>query len=170
MQRSQPTNPGPFVVLRPCVACAGTPPDVTARCAACRGTGCGEFYHGTRAALSVGDELAVGQRANFGDLSRATKYIYFAGTLDAAIWGAELALGDAPGRIYVVEPTGAIENDPNLTDKKYPGNPTKSYRSRESLRVVGEIVEWPGHAPEVLRLMKNHLARLAEQGVEPDDR
>ena len=75
-------------------------------------------------------------------------YVYLTATLDAATWGAELASGGGPGRIYTVEPTGPIEDDPNLTDKKYPGNPTKSYRSREPLRVTGEVTHWQGHPPE----------------------
>ena len=127
------------------------------------------FYHGTRAALKKGDLIKPGHAANFGKLDRITTYIYFAATLEAAIWGAELALGEGRGRIYVVEPTGPFTDDPNLTDKKFPGNPTRSYRSREPLRVVGERVDWQGHAPEVLQAMKDHVARLRELGIEPID-
>ncbi len=87
-------------------------------------------------------------------------------TLDAATWGAELAIGDGPGHIYIVEPTGPIEDDPNLTDQKFPGNPTRSYRTRAPLRVVGELRDWRGHAPEQLAAMRAGLARLAEQGIE----
>jgi rifampin ADP-ribosylating transferase len=86
--------------------------------------------------------------------------------VDAATWGAELAVGEGRGRIYTVEPTGPYENDPNLTDKKFPGNPTKSYRTAHPLRVTGELVEWQGHAPEQLQAMRDHLQRLKEQGVE----
>jgi hypothetical protein len=86
--------------------------------------------------------------------------------LDAATWGAELALGEGPGRIYMVEPTGPIEDDPNLTDKKYPGNPTKSYRSRDPLRVTGEVTDWQGHSPEELKAMKDNLERLERLGIE----
>lgn len=86
--------------------------------------------------------------------------------MNAAIWGAELALGEGPGRIYTVEPTGPIEDDPNLTDKKFPGNPTKSYRSRDPLRVTGEIMDWQGHSPDELQAMKDHLERLKRLGVE----
>lgn len=93
-------------------------------------------------------------------------YIYLTATLDAAIWGAELALGDGPGRIYIVEPTGPIEDDPNLTDKKFPGNPTKSYRSRNPLRIIGEVTDWQGHSPEQLNAMKEHLERLKQLGIE----
>jgi rifampin ADP-ribosylating transferase len=127
------------------------------------------FFHGTRADLKRGDLIKPGHQANFGNLERVTKYIYFAATLDAAIWGAELALGEGPGRIYVVEPTGEFTDDPNLTDKRFPGNPTKSYRSMSPLRVVGEETGWDGHPPEVLQSMKDHLAKLKEQGVEPLD-
>lgn len=121
------------------------------------------FFHGTKADLRPGDLLRVGYRSNFGD-AKTLSHIYFAGTLDAAIWGAELSLGDARERIYVVEPTGAFEDDPNLTDKKFPGNPTLSYRSRQPLRVVAEVVGWRGHAPETIAAMRAGLARLAESG------
>ena len=86
--------------------------------------------------------------------------------MNAAIWGAELAVGEGVGRIYIVEPTGPIEDDPNLTDKKFPGNPTKSYRTRDPLRVIGEVTEWEGHSPEKLKAMKDHLDRLNELGIE----
>ncbi len=86
--------------------------------------------------------------------------------LDAAIWGAELAGGEGPGRVYVVEPTGPIEDDPNLTDKKYPGNPTRSYRSRDPLRVTGEIHGWKGHSAEQLQAMRDSLERLRRLGIE----
>ena len=80
-----------------------------------------------------------------------------------------MALGEGRGRVYIVEPVGSIEDDPNLTDRKFPGNPTKSYRSREPLRVVGEVVDWKGHSPEELKLMRESLERLRQQGVEPID-
>ena len=86
--------------------------------------------------------------------------------MNAATWGAELAQGEGPGRIYMVEPTGPIEDDPNLTDKKYPGNPTKSYRTQAPLRVTGEVTDWQGHSPEELKAMKDHLERLRQLGVE----
>ena len=127
------------------------------------------FYHGTRADLKPGDLIEPGHPANFGKRDRITTYVYLTGTLDAATWGAELALGEGPGRIYVVEPTGPIMDDPNLTDKKYPGNPTKSYRSREPLRVTGEVTDWRGHSPEVVKAMKDKLERLKRLGVEPID-
>ncbi len=93
-------------------------------------------------------------------------YIYLTGTLNAAIWGAELALGEEPGRIYVVEATGPIEDDPNLTDKKYPGNPTLSYRSREPLRVIGEVIDWQGHSADELNNMKANVERARQLGIE----
>ena len=91
-------------------------------------------------------------------------YVYFSATLDAAVWGAELAGGEGRGHIYTVEPTGAFEDDPNLTDKKFPGNPTQSFRSREPLRVVGELVDWVGHPPEKLEAMRAALDALQRNG------
>lgn len=123
------------------------------------------YFHGTKADLRPGDLIEAGRSSNYGKRKKAA-YVYLTATLDAATWGAELATGEGPGRIYVVEPTGPIEDDPNLTDKKFPGNPTKSYRTRDPLRVTGEITDWEGHAPEQLQAMKDHLARLAELGVE----
>lgn len=125
----------------------------------------GPFFHGTKVALKVGDLLEPGFNSNYGEQSRAN-YVYLTATLDAATWGAELALGEGPGRIYRVEPTGPFENDPNLTDKKFPGNPTRSYRTQSPLRVVGEVFDWEGHAPEVLQHMRDRLAELKRQGIE----
>ena len=126
------------------------------------------FYHGTRADLKPGDLVEPSYRSNYGKRKQAT-YVYLTGTVDAAIWGAELALGEGPGRIYIVEPTGPIMDDPNLTDKKYPGNLTKSYRSREPLRVTGEYTDWQGHPPELLKAMKDNLERLKQLGIEAID-
>ena len=92
----------------------------------------GSFFHGTKADLAIGDLIVTGKKKNYND-DRKSEYVYFAGTLDAAVWGAELAEGDGRERIYVVEPTGDFEDDPNLTDKKFPGNPTRSYRSKQPL-------------------------------------
>ncbi len=125
------------------------------------------YYHGTRADLKSGDLIEPGHRPNYGDQDRTTAYVYFTRTLDAATWGAELAAGDDPGRIYIVEPTGPFEDDPNLTDKRFRGNPTKSFRSRAPLRVTGEITDWQGHPTESLKAMKDGLERLAKHGVEP---
>ena len=89
--------------------------------------------------------------------------------MDAAVWGAELAIGEGSGRIYIVEPTGPIEDDPNLTDKKFPGNPTKSYRSRDPLVVTGELTDWEGHPPGVFQAMKDNVERLKKLGIEAID-
>jgi len=123
------------------------------------------FYHGTKADLKPGDLIEPGYSSNYGTRKRAS-YVYLTATLDAATWGAELAQGEGRGRIYTVEPTGPIEDDPNLTNKKFPGNPTKSYRTQDALRVTGEITDWQGHSPEQLKAMKDHLERLKEQGIE----
>jgi Rifampin ADP-ribosyl transferase len=127
------------------------------------------LYHGTRADLRPGDLIKPGHTPNFGNKARTTNYVYLTRTLDAAIWGAELAIGEGPGRIYIVEPTGPIEDDPNLTNKKFRGNPTKSFRSREPLRVTGEITDWQGHSPEALKAMKDGLEQLKRLGIEPID-
>jgi hypothetical protein len=124
-----------------------------------------QYYHGTKAQLNIGDTIVPGFRSNYGK-GREAKYVYLTATLNAAIWGAELALGDAPQRIYIVAPTGFFEDDPNLTDKKFPGNPTKSYRTQHPVRIVGEITEWQGHPEEELTAMKNNVARSRELGIE----
>ena len=107
-------------------------------------------------------------KKNYKD-DRNSQYVYFAGTLDAAIWGAELAEGENAERIYVVEPTGDYEDDPNLTDKKFPGNPTKSYRSKQPLKIVAEVVKWVGHSPEAVNTMTENLEKLSEQGMKAID-
>lgn len=122
------------------------------------------YLHGTKADLKSGDLIEAGRVSNYGERTSAA-FVYLTATLDAATWGAELAIGDGPGRIYIVEPTGPIEDDPNLTDKKFPGNPTRSYRTRDPLRVMGEVTDWKGHSLEQLRAMKDGLARLAAQGI-----
>lgn len=124
-----------------------------------------KLYHGTKANLKIGDLIVPGFNSNYGSQKKAL-YVYLSATLDAAIWGAELALGEGRGRIYIVEPTGPIEDDPNLTDKKFPGNPTKSYRTKNSLCVIGEVEDWQGHAPEQLQTMKDNLERLKQMGIE----
>jgi rifampin ADP-ribosylating transferase len=123
------------------------------------------LYHGTQADLKPGDLIRPGHNSNFGKRKKAA-WVYLTATLDAATWGAELAVGEGPGRIYVVEPTGAFEDDPNLTDKKFPGNPTRSYRSRDPLRVMSEITDWQGHSPEQLKTMKDNVERSRRLGVE----
>jgi hypothetical protein len=123
------------------------------------------FFHGTKVRLKQGDLIKPGYNSNYGKRALAA-YIYLTGTLNAAIWGAELALGEEPGRIYVVEATGPIEDDPNLTDKKFPGNPTLSYRSKDSLRVIGEVIHWQGHSADELKNMKDNVERSRQLGIE----
>ena len=129
----------------------------------------GPFFHGTCAALQVGDELAPGRASNFHS-GRVMNHIYFAALMETAVWGAELATAmvgtDERGRVYEVEPTGPFEDDPNVTNKRFPGNVTQSYRTRHPLRVVAELETWEGHAPEVLAGMLENLARLREQGLD----
>ena len=123
----------------------------------------GVFLHGTKADLAVGELLVPGRESNF-EAGRAMNYVYFTATLDAATWGAELAAGAGRGRIYIVEPSGEFEDDPNVTNKRFPGNPTQSFRTREPLRVVGELVDWVGHSPERLQAMRDGLAALQRRG------
>lgn len=123
------------------------------------------YYHGTRAGLKTGDLIEAGYPSNYGSHKKAN-YVYFSATLEAATWGAELAQGEGRGRIYTVQPTGLFEDDPNLTDKKFPGNPTKSYRTKYALRITGEIEGWTGHSPEQLKTMRDHLEKLKQQGIE----
>ena len=125
----------------------------------------GVYLHGTKAELAAGDLLVSGRESNF-EVGRTMNYVYFTATLDAATWGAELAVGEGPGRIYLVEPTGEFEDDPNVTDKKLPGNPTQSFRSRDPLRVVGELVDWIGHPPEQLSVMRARLEQIATGQIE----
>jgi hypothetical protein len=167
-QESGPGDPRPFIVSEPCPACDGQGAIDQQPCPACHGTGVQRFFHGTKADLQPGDLIGPGYASNFGKGKKAN-FVYLTGTLDAATWGAELAAGDGRGRIYVVEPTGPIEDDPNLTDKKFPGNPSKSYRSREPLRVVEELAVWEGHPAEAVKAMKDNVARLQREGSGPID-
>ncbi len=123
------------------------------------------YFHGTKAGLKIGDLIEVGFNSNFGQRKKA-RYIFLTATLDAAIWGAELSFGEGRERIYLVESTGPIEDDPDLTDRKFPGNPTKSYRSIHPFKVVGEVTVWQGHSLEQVKTMKDGLAKLKEQGIE----
>src|SRR5664280_1063557 len=124
-----------------------------------------KFYHGTKAFLKQGDLIEPGFNSNYGQRNNA-KYVYITATLDAAIWGAELSLGEGVGRIYIVEPTGPFEDDPNLTDKKFPGNPTKSYRTKSPVRIIGEVTDWQEHSPEQLKAMKEGIERAKQLGIE----
>ncbi|MGY1741134.1 MULTISPECIES: NAD(+)--rifampin ADP-ribosyltransferase [unclassified Blastococcus] len=129
----------------------------------------GPFFHGTKAAVAVGEELVPGYGSNF-QAGRTSNNIYFTALLDTAAWGAELATAlagtEERGHIYVVEPLGPFEDDPNVTDKRFPGNPTQSYRTRSPLRVVGEVTDWQGHDEATLQAMLDSLARLREQGLD----
>lgn len=121
------------------------------------------YFHGTKVDLRVGDLVVPGNNANYGE--RKAKFVYASSNLNVAIWGAELAVGDAPGRIYVVEPLGVIENDPNLTDKRFPGNPTKSFRAREGFRVVGEVKGWQGHPREEIKAAREKVELALKNGA-----
>lgn len=129
----------------------------------------GPFFHGTKSALEIGQDLVPGYGSNFHD-GRVSNNVYFSALVETAVWGAELATalaGDGDrGHVYVVQPTGPFEDDPNVTDKRFPGNPTRSYRTRQPLRVVGELDEWEGHDPEALKGMLDRLALLREQGLD----
>ncbi len=122
------------------------------------------YLHGTKADLKLGELLEVGYNSNFGKQNNA-KYIYFTATLDPAVWGAELALGDGRERIYLVEATGPIEDDPNLTNQKFKGNPSMSYRSIHPLKIVGEVTIWQSHSPDQIIAMKDGIANLDAQGI-----
>jgi Rifampin ADP-ribosyl transferase len=129
----------------------------------------GPFFHGTKATLQVGDELVPGYGSNYHE-GRVSNNIYFSAALETAVWGAELATAlagtGARGHIYVVEPLGPFEDDPNVTNKRFPGNPTRSFRTRHPLRVVAEVDDWIGHDPAVLQGMLDNLASLRAQGLD----
>ncbi|MEE1820142.1 NAD(+)--rifampin ADP-ribosyltransferase [Streptomyces sp. SP18ES09] len=124
----------------------------------------GTYLHGTKADLAAGDLLVPGHASNYEE-GRVSRNVYFSETLDAAAWGAELAAGDGEGRIYVVEPTGHVEDDPNVTDKKLPGNPTRSYRTSDPVRIVAELQDWTGHSPEQIQAMRDGLDDLRRRGA-----
>ena len=121
------------------------------------------YFHGTKADLKVGDSIVSGNQANYGE--RKANYVYVSSNLNVAIWGAELAVGDAPGRVYVVEALGSVENDPNLTDKKFPGNPTNSFRSREGFKVVAEVKGWLGHPPGEIKEAREKVDLALKNGA-----
>ena len=129
----------------------------------------GPFFHGTRYALDVGDRLVPGQLSNYHD-GRVSNHVYFAALLEPAVWGAELATAlagiEERGHVYVVEPTGPFEDDPNVTNKRFPGNVTRSYRTRHPLLIVDEVRDWDGHPPEVLQGMLDSIARLRAEGLD----
>ena len=123
----------------------------------------GPLYHGTKANLKNGDLLEAGYASNFDGQEKA-KYIYLTATMDAAIWGAELAKDEEKGRIYIVEATGPLDDDPNLTDMRFPGNPTRSYRTKAPLRIIGEVSDWEGRAAEMIQNMRDRIEELRQQG------
>ena len=123
----------------------------------------GPFFHGTKAQLRVGDHLTAGFRSNYRP-EIVMNHIYFTALRDGAGLAAELAPGDGIPRVYAVEPTGEFENDPNVTDKKFPGNPTRSYRSRHPLRIVGEITDWTRLTPEAHQMWRDRLAAIEAEG------
>jgi rifampin ADP-ribosylating transferase len=125
----------------------------------------GAYLHGTKADLSVGDLLVPGRFSNYEE-GRVMNHVYVTQKLDAAVWGAEMARGEGRGRVYIVEPLGTLEDDPNVTDKKMPGNPTRSYRTREPVRVIGEVTDWTGHSDEQLQAMRDGLADLKSRGLD----
>lgn len=128
----------------------------------------GPFFHGTRADRRPGELLTPGWRSNYGS-GRLSRHIYVTASREGAPLAAELARGDGPGRVYRVEPLGPIEDDPNLTDKRFPGNPTRSYRTTEPLRVLEEITGWERPAPAVVLHLRERMAELAELGIEAMD-
>jgi hypothetical protein len=132
----------------------------------------GPFFHGTKVAFRIGDELVPGRGSNYHD-GRISNHVYFAALLEPAVWGAELAVafggGDGHGRVYVVEPLGPFEDDPNVTNKRFAGNVTQSYRTRHAVRIVGEVDDWEPHPPEVLQGMLANLARLRTEGLDVID-
>jgi hypothetical protein len=129
----------------------------------------GPFYHGTKSAFAVGDQLVPGHASNF-QQGRTSNNVYFTALVETAVWGAELATAltgcGQRGHIYVVEPMGPFEDDPNVTNKRFPGNITQSYRTRHPLLIVGEVQTWEGHTPEVLNGMLANIERLREQGLD----
>ena len=122
----------------------------------------GPFFHGTKAELKIGDLLKPQYMSNY--QNKKSNYIYFTATLDAAKWGAELAANNSKERIYIVEPLGEFENDPNLTDKRFPGNPTRSYRSKYPLKIIAELGSWERHSDEEISSMLSALKKLREEG------
>ena len=128
----------------------------------------GPFYHGTKHQFQTGDLLVPGHASNYEE-DRVSRNVYFTAVLETAVWGAELATSltrsEGSGRIYIVEPTGTFEDDPNVTNKRFSGNPTQSYRTRQPLRVLEEVKNWTGHPPEVLQQMLDHLNKLRSSGL-----
>ncbi len=129
----------------------------------------GPFFHGTKTAFDVGDRIVPGHLSNFHE-GRTSNHVYFAALLEPAVWAAELATAlagsEERGRIYVVEPTGPFEDDPNVTNKRFPGNVTRSYRTRHPMLVIDEVHTWEGHPAEALQAMLDNIAQLRERGLD----
>lgn len=121
------------------------------------------YFHGTKRNLKVGDLIVPGHDANYGE--RRSKFVYASSNLNVAIWAAELAMGEGLSRIFVVESVGAIENDPNLTDKKFPGNPTNSFRAKEGFKVVAEVKDWLGHPIEEIKAAREKVDLALKNGA-----
>jgi len=124
----------------------------------------GAYFHGTKANLRVGDFLVPGYPSNY-RAGHTSNHVYMTKVLDGAVLAAEMALGQGRGHVYIVEPQGAVEDDPNVTDKKFPGNPTHSYRSREPVKIVGEITDWVGHSAGYLQTFRAGLDDLRRKGL-----
>jgi hypothetical protein len=129
----------------------------------------GPFFHGTRTEFAIGGELVPGHSSNYHD-GRIANHVYFSALVEPAVWGAELAVALSGGtgreRIYIVEPTGPFEDDPNVTNKRFPGNVTRSYRTRHPVRIVGEVDTWEGHPPESVQGMLDNIAKLRADGLD----
>jgi rifampin ADP-ribosylating transferase len=123
------------------------------------------FFHGSKGVLKVGDHITPGYESNYED-GRKSKYVYFTSNLTVAAWGTELAAGGNPSCIYVVEPTGEWEDDPNVTNKRFPGNPTNSFRTASPLVVVGVVSAWQGHSEEEIATRKEGLRQLMQNGAQ----
>jgi rifampin ADP-ribosylating transferase len=128
----------------------------------------GPFYHGTKSILAMGELLTIGQPSNY-EYGRFSNHLYFSADLETAIWGAELSMAFANlgglGHVYIVEPTGTFEDDPNVTNKRFSGNPTRSYRTPAPLRITGVVPDCKGHPPHVLQAMLESLQNLRSQGL-----
>ncbi|MCL2736883.1 MAG: NAD(+)--rifampin ADP-ribosyltransferase [Propionibacteriaceae bacterium] len=125
----------------------------------------GPLYHGTKATLDVGDLIEPGFSSNYGQ-GVVANFVYLTAFQDAAVLAAEMAVGEGAPHVYIVEPTGPMDDDPNLTDQKFPGNPTRSYRTRAPLRVTGEVTDWQPHSPEMLKKRRESMAKAKEAGIE----
>ena len=125
----------------------------------------GPLYHGTKVNLKVGDLIEAGFNTNYNNKVKAN-FVYITALKDVAVLAAEMAAGEGKGRVYIVEPMGSIDDDPNVTDKKFPGNPTRSYRTREPLRVIGEITDWEGHSPDALKNIRERMEMAKQQGID----